>query len=87
MNENNLQSSFILYNTPNGEVSLNVLLQNETIWLTQKMMSTLFDVGTPAINKHLKNIFKSNELTEASVISILEITANDGKKYKKNSII
>lgn len=80
----NLESkeNFILYNTPSGDVTLNVLLQNETIWLTQKMMAELFDVGVPAINKHLTNIFESNELEEHSVISILEITASDGKNYK-----
>src|SRR5690606_15197453 len=73
---------FILYNAPSGDVTLNVLLQNETIWLTQKMMAELFDVGVPAINKHLTKIFESNELEENSVISILETTAADGKNYK-----
>lgn len=87
MNENNFQNSFVLYNAQDGEDSLNVLLQNETIWLTQKMMASLFEVGIPAINKHLKNIFKSDELTESSVISILEISAKDGKNIKLNSII
>ncbi|MEX0966172.1 MAG: virulence RhuM family protein [Bacteroidia bacterium] len=76
------KNNFILYNAPSGEVTLNVLLQNETIWLTQKMMAELFDVGVPAINKHLTNIFESNELEEDSVISILETTAADGKNYK-----
>ncbi|SRX53893.1 virulence RhuM family protein [Aequorivita sp. CIP111184] len=78
----NLQNNFILYNAPNGAITLKVLLQNETIWLTQKMMAELFDVGVPAINKHLANIFESNELAEDSVISILETTAADGKNYK-----
>lgn len=73
------KNNFILYNAPSGDVTLNVLLQNETIWLTQKMMAELFDVGVPAINKHLTNIFESNELEENSVISILETTASDGK--------
>ncbi len=77
-----VQNNFILYTTPNGEVKLNVLFNDETIWLTQKMMSELFDVGVPAINKHLSNIFESNELEEHSVISILETTAADGKNYK-----
>lgn len=76
------KNNFILYNAPSGDVMLNVLLQNETIWLTQKMMAELFDVGVPAINKHLTNIFESNELDENSVISILETTAADGKNYK-----
>jgi hypothetical protein len=58
------------------------LLQNETIWLTQKMMAELFDIGIPAVNKHLTNIFESNELEENSVISILETTAAGGKNNK-----
>ncbi len=76
------KNNFILYNAPSGDVTLKVLLQNETIWLTQKMMAELFGVGVPAINKHLANIFESNELEENSVISILETTASDGKNYK-----
>ena len=76
------KNNFILYNAPSGDVTLNVLLQNETIWLTQRMMAELFDVGVPAINKHLTNIFESNELEENAVISILETTAADGKNYK-----
>lgn len=76
------ENNFVLYTAPDGEVSLRVLLQNETIWLNQKMMSELFDVGIPAINKHLTNIFESHELEEFSVISILETTATDGKNYK-----
>jgi hypothetical protein len=54
------------------------------VWLTQKLLSALFNVGVPAINKHLKNIFEEGELDEKSVISILETTANDGKVYKVN---
>ncbi len=75
-------NNFILYTAPSGDVTLKVLLQNETIWLTQKMMAELFDVGVPAINKHLTNIFETKELEENSVISILETTASDGKNYK-----
>ena len=76
------QNNFILYTTSEGEVRLSVLLQNETIWLTQKMMAALFGVGIPAINKHLTHIFECKELEEPSVISILETTASDGKSYK-----
>ena len=78
----NPQNSFVLYTTPSGDVALEVLLQEETIWLTQKMMAELFDVGIPAVNKHLTNIFESNKLEANSVISILETTAVDGKNYK-----
>ncbi|CEN36233.1 Virulence protein [Capnocytophaga canimorsus] len=69
------------YTTPNGDVRLDVLLQNETLWLTQKAIAELFGVQRPAITKHLNNIFESGELEENSVSSILEHTANDGKKY------
>lgn len=75
-------TNFILYTAPNGDVQLNVALRGETVWLTQKAMADLFAVGVPAINKHLKNIFETNELVEDSVISILETTAADGKSYK-----
>jgi hypothetical protein len=75
-------SDFLLYSTPEGNVKVEVFFQNETVWLTQKRMADLFGVGTPAVNKHLTNIFESNELSEKAVVSILEITADDGKKYK-----
>ena len=74
-------TEFLLYTTPNGKVKVEIFLRDETVWLTQKRMADLFGVGIPAINKHLKNIFESGELQEDSVISILEITAEDGKKY------
>jgi len=51
------------------------------MWLSQKEMSELFDVGVPAVNKHLKNIFEDGELVENSVISKMEIAASDGKNY------
>ena len=75
-------TEFLLYTVPDGEVKVEVLLSNETIWLTQKRMAELFGVGVPAISKHLKNIFESNELDRYSVISILETTADDGKTYQ-----
>lgn len=73
--------NIIFYTTPNGDVRLDVLLQNETLWLTQKAIAELFGVQRPAITKHLNNIFESGELEENSVSSILEHTANDRKKY------
>ena len=79
---NNSFTEFLLYTTPNGKVKIEIFLRNENVWLTQKKISELFNVGVPAINKHLGNIFESGELLENSVISILETTASDGKKYK-----
>lgn len=71
-------SEFLLYTTPTGEVKVEVLLSGETLWLTQKRMAELFGVGVPAISKHLKNIFESNELQEEVVVSILENTTEHG---------
>jgi len=75
-------SEFLLYTSPNGEVKVEIHVENDTVWLTQKKLAELFQVGVPAISKHLKNIFESGELLEDSVISILETTATDGKQYK-----
>lgn len=63
------------------ENGIQVMYKNETIWATQKAMAQLFDVGVPAISKHLKNIFESGELDGNSVISKMETTASDGKNY------
>jgi hypothetical protein len=71
-------TEFLLYTVPNGAVKVEVLLANETIWLTQKRMAELFGVGVPAISKHLKNIFDSGELVEEVVISVLETTTGHG---------
>jgi len=75
-------TDFLLYTSPNGNVKVEVILRNETVWLTQKAIALLFGVKVPAISKHLKNIFESGELVENSVVSILETTASDGKNYK-----
>ena len=72
---------FLLYTTPNGRVEVEILLQNENVWLTQTKIAELFGVQRPAITKHLKNIFDTNELVETSVSSILEHTAKDAKNY------
>ena len=75
-------TEFLLYSTPDGNVKVEIFFHNENIWLTQKRLAELFGVNVPAISKHLKNIFASGELAEHSVISILETTAEDSKKYK-----
>lgn len=73
---------FIFYVSPGGTVAVDVLVQDETVWLTQKKMADLFDVQVPAVSKHLSNIFEEGELDEKTVVSILETTADDGKNYK-----
>lgn len=71
-------TEFLLYTAPNGAIKVEVLLSNESIWLTQKRMAELFGVGVPAISKHLKNIFDSGELAKEVVVSILETTTAHG---------
>lgn len=73
----------MLYKTPNGNVKIEVFLHDENLWLTQKKMAELFDVNVPAINKHLKNIFKEGELNEKEVISKMEITTQHGAMINK----
>ncbi len=80
-NELTQASKFILYTSPGGEVKLDVFIQDETLWLTQKMMADLFGVEAHTINYHLKEIFKSGELSENSVIRKIRVTAPDGKQY------
>lgn len=69
---NNSFTEFMLYTTPNGKVKVEIFLHNETIWLTQKAIAELFGVETPAISKHLANIYESGELQQAATRSILE---------------
>jgi hypothetical protein len=57
--ELSVSSNFILYTTPEGDVNLHVTIQDETIWLTQKMMSELFGVDVRTVSEHLQNIFKT----------------------------
>jgi len=72
------KTKVILYTSNEGDVKVNVILDKENFWLTQKGMAELFDVQVPAISKHLKNIFESGELDESMVISFLETTTKHG---------
>ena len=80
--ENFKKGEIIIYKTSKNEVSLDVRLEEETVWLTQNQIALLFGTQRPAITKHLNNIFKTGELKKNSVSSILEHTASDGKIYK-----
>ena len=70
--------AFILYNTPEYSEKVQVVVRDETLWMTQKAMSELFGVQVPAISKHLKNIFESGELQESTTVSKMEIVVNRG---------
>ena len=72
---------FLLYNMPDADGKVQVVIKGEILWCTQKAMAQLFGVGVPAISKHLKNIFEEGELVADSVISKMETTAADGKNY------
>jgi hypothetical protein len=77
-----METNEIILYQPNETMKLEVRLENETVWLTQQQIADLFGTKRPAITKHLSNIFKSGELDENSVRSILEHTAADGKIYR-----
>lgn len=74
-------TNFILYKTPDDKVSINVQIEDETVWLTQDQMAELFDKSKPTIVEHLGNIFEEGELDENSVVRKFRITATDGKIY------
>lgn len=80
-----MQSNIILYTTDSGSISVQVQYEDGTFWLTQKRMADLFGVEVPTINYHLKEVFKTGELNEDSVIRKIRITADDGKNYLTNS--
>ena len=86
LKNNDKLTEFLLYKSPGGDIKVDVLLQNETIWLPQKKIAQLFDVQRPAITKHLKNIFESGELDEKVVCSVLELTTQHGAISDKTQI-
>lgn len=78
----NERFDFLIYNSAEEEVSVNAVVHDETIWLTQKAMAELFGCSTDNIGLHLKNIFEAGELKRESVTEESSVTASDGKKYK-----
>ena len=74
----NSTAEFLIFQIEGKEDGVQVVYRNESIWCTQKAMAQLFDVGVPAISKHLKNIFESGELVEDMVVSKMEITTEHG---------
>ena len=73
--------NFLIYNTPDEDVSVRAAVKDESIWLTQKAMAELFGCSTDNISLHLKNIFSEGELDKNSVTEKISATASDGKKY------
>ena len=85
MDEKNFE--FLLYNSVDEEVSVNALVRDETIWLTQKAMAELFGCSADNISLHLKNIFADGELEKNSVTEKISATAADDKNIIRNFII
>ncbi len=81
-NELNEQNNFIIYTTDDGQVDIEVRLEDENVWLTQNSMAELFNTTRNNITMHIKNIFEEGELQENSVSKDSLLTAKDGKKYK-----
>ena len=70
--------NFLIYKTAEEDITVNAVIRDETIWLTQKAMAELFGVQTPAISKHLKSIFEEGELAQEVVVSKMEISTPHG---------
>jgi hypothetical protein len=75
-------SQILIYQTEGGQTKLEVLLKDETVWLTQKLIAELFQTTIPNVNIHIKNIFEDGELDPDSVIKDFLTTAADGKNYR-----
>jgi len=71
-------NNFVIFQTENGKVNIDVFFKDDTLWLTQKKMGELFEVNVPAISKHLDNIYEDEELTKEATVSILETVQDEG---------
>lgn len=80
MSEIKLSQEFVFYNSEDGTIKTQVIIDkdNETIWATQKEIAHLFEVGIPAISKHIKNIYEEGELEESTTISKMETVVQRG---------
>ncbi len=84
MNEEKSRGEVIIYQPAEHPATLEVHLEDETVWLTQAQMMDLFDRNKRTISKHVRNVFKEGELNEDSVVRKFRITASDGKSYQTN---
>jgi len=86
MSEHVEQPSFLLYGSDDDKVRVRVLLRDETIWLSLSQMAELFDVGVPAISKHLKNIYESGELNRPATVSKMETVQPEGDRQVRRHL-
>ena len=77
----NSTAEFLVFTTQAGEKGIEVRVEDETVWLTQKLIGVLFNVTVPTVSEHLKNIFSEGEVQEDSVVRKFRTTASDGKSY------
>lgn len=81
-----IDTKFLIYEAEDNKVVADVLIMEENIWMTQKQMAQLFDVGVPAVSKHISNIFNEGELEENRTVSKMEIVQNEGSRAVKREI-
>ena len=79
-----IPSEFIIFKTEDESIAVDVRFEDETVWLTQEQMATLFAKAKSTISEHIKNIFEEGELDENSVVRKFRTTASDGKNYEMN---
>ena len=77
-------NQLVIFQSPDGSVTIDVLYENNNVWLTQKKIAELYDIDRSVVTKHLKNIFEASELIEDSVCAKFAHTAEDGKTYNTN---
>ena len=80
-------NKLIVYINSEGNIIVDAIYKDETLWLQQKGMAKVFDVGIPTISKHLKNLFEEQDLDKDLVVSKMEITANDRKNIIRKYIV
>ena len=83
----NSTAEFLIFQIENKEQGIEVMYAEKTIWCTQKAMAALFDVGVPAISKHLANVFETGELKEDATISKMETVQQEGGRTVKRSVV
>ena len=81
------ENKLIMYKNNEGNIIVDAIYKDETLWLSQKEMAKVFDVGVPAISKHLKNIFEEQDLDKDLFVSKMEITTNDRKNIIRKYIV
>ena len=81
-----MNSELLIYENKDGNIKIDVRLEEETVWLTQKTIAALFGVQVPGISKHLDNIYESGELAKEATISILETVQTEGNRDVKRNI-